>query len=313
MITEPKIQNNQLISSNFVDFQLFFESRMRYLPVISLSILLLSLGSLAIGPSPAEAMTGQICRYNSEGNKPNPLGMRAVVSLTQQGGDTTVTYSQFPSNVGGTIPATIASERMLFFPKMAIAQVRELLLKDPRYYNELLASQGNSFAEMNAVLRCDATTGIKPAAKPVATSPTTSPESKPVSIAQLPDGNYRFWNGTATKAILSNDELIKLGGALALIHKKGNQVTAGFAYIDSDVTACVTGVVSGNKVTGQAFPDSGATTKTMEFINVGPAKFLMVRNPKPIGGKNGYSEAILDLTGFSRINLGDRAPRKSCF
>jgi hypothetical protein len=286
---------------------------MRYLPVISLSMLLLSLGSLAIGPNPAEAMTGQTCRYNPKSNKPNPLGMRAFVSLTEQNGDTTVTYEQFPSNVGGTVPATIASKRMLFFPKMAIAQVRQLLLKDPQYYNELLASQGNSFAEMNAVLSCDAAIATKPAAAPSATTPAAIPESKPVSIAQLPDGNYRFWNGTPTKAILSNDELLKLGGALALIHKKGNQITAGFGYIDSDVTACVTGVVSGNKVTGQAFPYSGTTTKTTEFINFGPAKFLMVRNPKPIGGKNGYSEAILDLTGFSRINLGDRAPRKSCF
>ncbi len=291
---------------------------MRYLAAslhhIALSILVLSTGLMLIASAQAESMAGQTCRYNPKSAKPNPLGMRAFVSLSEKDGDTTVTYEQFPSNVGGTVPATIASKRMLFFPKMTIAQARQLLLKDPKYYNELLAVKGSSFAPMNAVLSCDAATALDPAAEPVATAtPVVIPDAKSVPIAQLPDGNYRFWSGTPTKAILSSDELVKLGGALALIHKKGTQVTVGFGYIDSDATACVAGTIAGDRVVGQAFPFDGLTSKTTEFITIGPAKFLMVRNPQTIGGKKGYSDAVLDLSGFSRINLGDRAPRKSCF
>jgi hypothetical protein len=286
---------------------------MRHLPSLLQSIslsMLLPLG-LAIAPAQAQSMAGSTCRYNPKSGKPNPLGMRAFVSLTEKDGDTTVTYEQFPSNVGGTVPATIASKRMLFFPKLTIAKARQLMLKDPKYYNELLVLKAESFAAMNAVLICDAATAMEPGSEPVTTAPAI-PDTKPVAIAQLPDGNYRFWSGTPTKAVLSSDELLKLGGALALIHKKGNQVTAGFGYIDSDFTACVAGTVSGDRVTGQAFPSEGLTNKATEFINFGPAKFLMVRNPKTIAGKKAYSEAVLDLSGFSRINLGDRAPRKSC-
>jgi hypothetical protein len=286
---------------------------MRHLPSLLQSIslsMLLPLG-LAIAPVQAQSMAGSTCRYNPKSGKPNPLGMRAFVSLTEKDGDTTVTYEQFPSNVGGTVPATIASKRMLFFPKLTIAKARQLMLKDPKYYNELLVSKAESFAAMNAVLICDAATAMEPGSEPVTTAPAI-PDAKPVAIAQLPDGNYRFWSGTPTKAVLSSDELLKLGGALALIHKKGNQVTAGFGYMDSDFTACVAGTISGDRVTGQAFPSEGLTNKATEFIPFGPAKFLMVRNPKTIAGKKAYSEAVLDLSGFSRINLGDRAPRKSC-
>lgn len=288
---------------------------MRYLPSlrqsISLSIPLLFLG-VAIAPVQAQSMAGSTCRYNPKAGKPNPLGMRASVSLTEKDGNTTVTYEQLPSNVSGTVPATIASKRMLSFPKMTIANARQLMLKDPKYYNELLVSKGESFATMNAVLICEAVTAMQPVEESVATAPAAISDPKPVVIAQLPDGNYRFWSGTPTKAVLSSDELLKLGGALALVHKKGTQVTVGFGYIDSDATACVAGSVAGDRVTGQAFPFDGLTSKATEFINFGPAKFLMVRNPKTIAGKKAYSEAVLDLSGFSRINLGTIAPPMKC-
>jgi hypothetical protein len=304
---------------------------MRYLPsplqVISLSIATLSLGFsaeiAAIAPAQADSKVATHCYYNPSSGKPNPLGMRASVVLHEKNGTTEVVYEQLPSTVGGTIPATIASKRTISFPQTTIAQIRQLMLKDPKYYNELLASKGNSFAPMNALLTCETvpqfstdpppdSMSTRPDPPASAAMPAPIPNSKPNAIAQLPDGNYRFWSGTPTKAVLSSDELLKLGGALALIHKKGTQVTVGFGYIDSDATACVAGSVAGDRVTGQAFPYSGQTTKATEFINFGPAKFLMVRNPKTIAGKKAYSEAVLDLTGFSRINVGDRAPRKSC-
>jgi hypothetical protein len=300
-------------------------------PVVSLSIVTVVLGfavdfvaDLAtIAPAQADSKVATHCYYNPSSGKPNPLGMRASVVLHEKNGNTEVVYEQLPSTVGGTIPATIASKRTISFPQTTIAQIRQLMLKDPKYYNELLASKGNSFAPMNALLTCETvpqfstdpppdSMSTRPDPPASAAMPAPIPNSKPNAIAQLPDGNYRFWSGTPTKAVLSQDELVKLGGALALIHKKGNQVTAGFGYVDSDFTACVVGTVSGDRVTGQAFPTEGLTNKATEFIPFGPAKFLMVRNPKTIAGKKAYSEAVLDLTGFSRINLGDRAPRKSC-
>jgi hypothetical protein len=300
---------------------------MRYLPSlrqsISLSIATISLGFVAeiapIVPAQADSKVATHCYYNPSSGKPNPLGMRASIVLHEKSGTTEVVYEQLPSTVGGSIPATIASKRTIRFPQTTIAQIRQLMLKEPKYYNELMASKGNNFAPMNALLTCETvpqfSTDLPPdsmSLKPDPPVTSTNPDPQTVAIAQLPDGNYRFWNGTATKAILSNDELIKLGGALALIHKKGNQVTAGFGYMDSDFTACVAGTVSGDRVTGQAFPTEGVTNKTTEFISFGPAKFLMVRNPKTIAGKKAYSEAVLDLSSFSRINLGTIAPPKKC-
>lgn len=288
---------------------------MRYLPA-SLSFIALPIATITLGLTPDRAAIAQAqpnteiatqCRYNPDSGKPNPLGMRAFVTLAETiGGDTSVILDLFPSNLSGSVPATIAQKRTLFFPKRSIAQVRQLLLKDPSYYNELLASKSASFTALNGLLLCKGTTPTSEAPKP-----NGRPET--MSIAQLSDGAYRVWNGTPTKAVMSNDDLLQSGGVIVLLNKKGNQITAGFGYIDSDVTACVSGRVNGNVITGQAFPYSRqAPNLGKDFTNFGPANFLRVRNPKTIAGQPAYSEAILDLSDFSRINLGSRSPQKSC-
>jgi hypothetical protein len=279
------------------------------LSIATLSIGVFSLGLAAIAPVQAAPMAGTTCRYNPSSGKQNPLGMRASVSFLEKNGDTTVTYEQLPSNVSGAVPAFISSKRMLLFPKMAVAEARQLMLKDPKYYNELLATESSDFAAMNALLSCSEATAMEPSPQPMAAS---KPGSQPTSIAQLPDGNYRFWSGTPTKAVFSMSELTKLGGALALIHKKGSQITTTFGYIDSDWSACVSGVASDNTITGQAFPFTNLTSPTTTFVNFGPSNFLRVRNPTKVSGRESYSEAILDLSGFSRINMGQIVPRKSC-
>jgi hypothetical protein len=205
-------------------------------------------------PSPAQAATPTAtCGYNPDSGKPNPLGMRTLVTLEETEGNTTVKYEQFPSPVGGgNPPTTIASERQLVFYKT------------------------NSSA-----------------------------------IVNLPDGDYRFWNGKASKPI-SDEELLKQGGVLFVFHKQGKQILGSFGQIDN-VGSCIKGTVSGNTVTGIAVSYEESTnpaSRNNSFFD--PGGFLKLGRWKPDGKRGQYENSTLNLAKLNRINLGSSKPTKSC-
>ncbi len=167
-----------------------------------------------------------------------------------------------------------------------------------------------------------------PAAAPAATAPTSaapatqapastvaaaSPRQNPINIAQLPDGNYRLWNGKAQGETVSDEQLLKDGGALFIFNKTGDRITGNFAYIDSDSSYCVFGQGNNSTVSGFAYPYTDEALDLGEdFRNLGPAEFLRVRRTRVVNDQPFYSSALLDLSTFSKINLGPVLPPSSC-
>lgn len=125
--------------------------RMKLLSLAALSVVSLLLLSQATSAAPSRT-----CGYDVNSEVPNPLGMRAYVTIAEDKGDTTVLFEQFPSPVGERqVPVTIASSRKLTFYGMKIDRVRALMLQDARYYTELMGYEDpEGFAPVNAVLVC---------------------------------------------------------------------------------------------------------------------------------------------------------------
>jgi hypothetical protein len=100
------------------------------------------------------------CAYDTNSGKPNPLGLRAFITALEVNGDTTFTFEQFPSNISSgeaiSVPATIAQQRRLTFYRLAMQPARELMLKNPRYYEELLGYKpdGKGYPEIDSILLC---------------------------------------------------------------------------------------------------------------------------------------------------------------
>lgn len=149
---------------------------------------------------------------------------------------------------------------------------------------------------------------------PATTVATASPRQTPINIAQLPDGNYRLWNGPAqVGATVSDEQLLEAGGALFIFNKTGDRITGNFAYIDSASSYCVFGQGNNSTVSGFAYPYSDETLDLGEtFRNLGPADILRVRRTRVVNDKPFYSSALLDLSTFSQINLGPVLPPSSC-
>lgn len=115
--------------------------------LLSVSSLLFCLLSY---PTIASAKT---CKYDPSLGKPNPLGMRAFITLTESSGNTNVIFEQYPSNLGDKV--TIANRRVMVFYGRNVNEARQLLLQKPQYYSELVGyKDSEGFAAVNAVLTC---------------------------------------------------------------------------------------------------------------------------------------------------------------
>lgn len=133
---------------------------------LGLAIATVSLGCTAPNPStsaetptagtPTAAVPDRLCAYDPDLG-PNPLGMRAYITLSEADGNTTVTFDQFPSPVGNDAnqPVTLASTRELTFYDLDLDATRELLLSNPDYYTELVNyPDPDGFGPVNAVMSC---------------------------------------------------------------------------------------------------------------------------------------------------------------
>ncbi len=112
--------------------------------------------SLAVFTTVARAEPTRACHFDPDLGKPNPLGMRSYISITEEDGNTTFLFEQFPSPVGDDpVPVTIASNRMLTFYETDVDQARQLMLSNPDYYSELVGyPDPEGFGPMNEVLTC---------------------------------------------------------------------------------------------------------------------------------------------------------------
>lgn len=104
----------------------------------------------------AKAEPLQTCQFDPDLGVPNPLGMRSYLTISEEDGNTTFVFEQFPSNIGnGQVPATIASQRFLTFYETDLASARQLMLQNSEFYSELVGyPDPEGFAPVNATLTC---------------------------------------------------------------------------------------------------------------------------------------------------------------
>ncbi len=142
-------------------------------------------------PTPAATPTPTtVCAYNPEGGVPNPLGMRATITLTETDGNSVFVYSQFPAPFSPQRErqdplATIAYQRTLMLLSTPAAAARQRLIDQPAYYAELLGTsveslQSDGFGKVNDTLICRPgnvanTPATRPATPPATTPPATTP------------------------------------------------------------------------------------------------------------------------------------------
>ncbi|MEL6602642.1 MAG: hypothetical protein AAFP20_05380 [Cyanobacteria bacterium J06614_10] len=151
-------------------------------------------------------------------------------------------------------------------------------------------------------------------------------------LSALPDGSYRYLAGNYEFGNYTDEQLIANGGAIFLLTKRGNQVVGELRPRLDQPGVCVTGTVSGNTITGSAYPqqpsEGEATTaavpadetavtngekdaagETSQPYAIGG---LQIRQPRTVAGQTYYAEALLDLSEFSRINAGFALAPTSC-
>ncbi len=265
------------------------------------------LGCAIALPIAAQAETSNLaatCAFDTGMGKPNPLGMRAYITAVEINGDTTFTYEQFPSNVSGDVPATIAQERKLTFYKTDVTKARDLMLKNPVYYEELVGFKDAArFKEVNALMRCQTADG--------------QPLDKIAKVADLPDGTYRFWSGSTRDGNISDDELLKQGGLLYVFSKKGNRAIGSISKIDDEAGACVEGILGGNTVSGFAttYQAQKEFNKTDSFEPLGiiaDGALRVRRGAKVSEGRVRFASALLNLNGYTKVGLGKSKAPTSC-
>ncbi len=143
----------------------------------------------------------------------------------------------------------------------------------------------------------------------VANSRSGGDDKLPLSaIANLPDGNYRLTSAANLRNDVSTAELANGGGRLFTFNKSGSTITGNLNDFDGGFSACVTGSVEGNIVTGQAFTnDLGADVLGRNYLDLG----LALELGDQVGGDR-YNSSVLNLSGFSRINAGQISPPTRC-
>lgn len=144
-----------------------------------------------------------------------------------------------------------------------------------------------------------------------------NPSNPKAKIADLPDGNYRYWTGTPQGVTVTEEELINAGGILFRFRKTGDRIVGIYGQIDNE-TICISGRVNGNTVAGSAVqteePFIPATVLSSDdnFAAWDPSGYLKVRRGRKSGNYARYESALLELSNFSRINAGSQLPPSQC-
>ncbi|MEL6853574.1 MAG: hypothetical protein AAFO83_00525 [Cyanobacteria bacterium J06607_13] len=315
----------------------------------SLAAIALPKPATAQTPNETTPISTTICRYDPNSGQPNPFGMRTFISVIESAGNTTFTLDSFPtfavSPDNPSLRADVASERSLTLYGTVLADARQIMTDDPFYYAQLLnvetseISEGTTFADVDATLACttaqipetpdpetpdpetpdpetpDPETPTPEAPEPETPAPETPTPEAPtpdngLDLSALPNGNYRVVSADFPNRLVTDAELVDAGGTLFLFRKFDDQITGTFSYIDSDLSACVTGTLEGNQITGEAIAANLADLEVdKESRFLGPENSLELTNHL---GEGRFERAVLDLDGFSQINSGTRLPVETC-
>ncbi len=235
--------------------------------------------------------------------------------------------------------ADVAATRSITFYDTPLQSARRQLANNPSQYAELLGRELNDpvvlqgFGSVDRLLACQEVGSSSIASVSELTSrrfgtpfainreietpsraltltvrtPVVALPSRqqPKTIAGLPDGNYRFVSSESSGGGFINGEAIESGERLFTFRKSGSLVTGNFAYLNSGETACVSGVLQGNTVVGEAYTNSFGTN-VLGRTYLGPGLSLQLSD------SSGDNNAVLSLSGFSRVSAGEVAPPNSC-
>lgn len=172
------------------------------------------------------------------------------------------------------------------------------------------ACEGDPTCEQTDVVTLITAVEVLSAAEP---EPTDSRNKS--TVQDLPDGNYRYWSGTTSDAVVSNDTLLADGGTLFLFRKQGSTIAGVFSYVDGEAI-CIRGQVNGNTVSGTAVQtgEGLSVVSTGEsFANFGPSEALSLRRGLQVSSEQvRYRSALLNLAGLNRINAGTVVPPEGC-
>jgi hypothetical protein len=163
----------------------------------------------------------------------------------------------------------------------------------------------------NSALPPDSDPGNYTPANP---DPTPFDGSVVLTLATLPDGNYRYVAGAAEQRTYTEAELQQRGTALFVFRKEGTTVTGRLWPNPSTPAAsyCVTGTVSENSLSGAAYGATATEKETAPSEPVAIAALQLSPSAQTESGDLYYATAVLDLSGFSMINVGPILPPASC-
>ena len=153
---------------------------------------------------------------------------------------------------------------------------------------------------------------------PEGETPTPFDGSRIATLESLPDGSYRYLAGNFETRAYTDEALRENGGSIFLLTKVGTSVTGTLMPRLGLPGVCVTGTLSGDTITGAAYPGDTADIEQESAREVGDAYepygsgALQIRQSRTVGDRTYYAGAQLDLSNFSRINAGSTTAPTAC-
>lgn len=272
------------------------------------------------------------------------LGRDAIITLIESQGDSVFRYERLnerlngrtsarsngtrstfsfatsttPNNIASNIAPNATISRTLTFRNTSANQAGRRLINRPDEYADLLGLDPSDsivragFGAIASQFTCQPFSSVARAATTRPSNNNLPSDNLPpltrqaTSLAALPDGNYRVASPAAIEGSDTTDAYS--ASTLFTFRKLGDVVTGNFEYLNSDRQACISGNVTGNIITGQAYTDSGETF-VLSRRYLGPSLTLELGEAVTFSR---YDDSVLDLNGFTRINAGKTQPPIGC-
>ncbi|MFK8186038.1 MAG: hypothetical protein AB8B99_21900 [Phormidesmis sp.] len=143
---------------------------------------------------------------------------------------------------------------------------------------------------------------------PTRVNPTPFDGAPISTLSSRPDGNYRYVLGDAENRVFTDAALQQENVPVFVLRKEGNSVVGELMPRFGESGICVTGIVSGDSISGVAYPVSAARSLPSGSTVYG----VLSLKSSPESADRTQANAVLDLARFSMINAGSSLPPKSC-
>jgi len=257
-----------------------------------------------------------LCSYVPDANTPNSFGQNAVITLVELQGNSTFRYERaMPSGTRLGVSPDATFTRTITFNNTSANQAGQRLIQRPGEYANLLGVAANDPVVSGGfgaiATQFDCALFNEAIASTVSQFSIGTLNSTPLNIAALPDGNYRVTSsigGASAGSASMEDSDLNSSGTQFLFRKLGDTITGNFEDFNEDLQACMTGTVQGNTIVGKVSTDSRITSVLGQSY-LGSGLNLQVGETT---GFNRYTNATLDLNGFTRVNAGSTTPPVIC-